>query len=432
MKDNICTIAQFTTGGSHILSGYRSPFVAECVQKLEDAGAVVSQKTELDEFGMGSNSTNTAFGSVSNVYADDISAGGSSGGSAVAVASQACFAALGTDTGGSVRLPAAYNGVVGFKPSYGAISRWGVISYANSLDTVGILAKSVGDVATVFAAMKGKVSSDPTYLTYEERHSQERRKYRIGVPLESNTPELSPLMRKAWSQTLSCLLSAGHSLHTVSLPNTPSALSAYYVLAPAEASSNLAKYDGARYGKHSKAPRAAGQVLYAQTRGQLLGEEVRRRILLGTFSLSAGAMDNYYLQAQKVRRLVQQDFDRIFDAPNPLIKQAGTKDASFRERVDVIVMPTSQSLPPKLEDLRQGKGDAASEYAGDVLTVPASLAGLPAISVPVEIPGEFKAEAGPVQAVGMQLVGQIGCDTEVLRTAEEVERICGLRRAGAQ
>ena len=420
IKDNISTDQDLTTSGSAILANYRSPYNADCVTRLQDAGATINQKTNLDEFGMGSNSTHSAFGHVSNIYAEHLSAGGSSGGSAVAVASDACFAALGTDTGGSVRLPAAYNGIVGFKPSYGAISRWGVLAYAHSLDTVGVIAKTVNDVEVVFNAIKTTGSQDPTQQLYKQP-AKKSRPWRIGIPLEYNTKGLTPLVRAAWSRTLTQLLEAGHTLHTISLPTTSSALSAYYVLAPAEASSNLAKYEGVRYGEHAGVPRTAGNVLFSQTRGQLLGEEVRRRILLGTFNLSAGAMDNYFLQAQKIRRLVQQDFDRVFAAQNPLHDDLASREVGEDGCVDFIVAPTSQSLPPRLEDVQQGKGDPINEYGTDVLTVPANLAGLPAVSVPVPIPQEFGAEAGPVERVGMQVFGQIGDDEEVLRAAKAIE-----------
>lgn len=308
-----------TTAASKVLSGFTSPFDATVVKLLQDAGAKIHSKASLDEFGMGSHSQSSYPEPVQSPFTrngEPLSPGGSSGGSAVAVASGAAWAALGTDTGGSVRLPAAYCGVVGFKPSYGLLSRWGVIQYANSLDTVGVLARTVGDVDSVFGALNKHDANDPTSLSDAARQriaSQEPRKttsLRIGVPQEYNIEELTAPVRTAWNNTLSKLQQAGHTLVPISLPTTQQALSAYYVLAPAEASSNLAKYDGVRYGHRTAGSDASPKEnlpLYARTRGEGFGDEVRRRILLGAYALSSEAIDNYFIQAQKVRRLVQRD-----------------------------------------------------------------------------------------------------------------------------
>ena len=403
------------------------------VTHLENAGTIIGGKTNLDEYGMGSHSIHSQQGRVSNAHGEDLSAGGSSGGSAVAVAEGDCFAALGTDTGGSVRLPAAWNGVVGFKPSYGMVSRWGVVAYANSLDTVGILGRKVRDVEGVFKVI-GQGSQeggrDPTLLgqetlgrvkrTVEEYQKQrETRPIRFGVPNEYNTSELQQVVRDAWIKTLQKLQNAGHEIVEVSLPATKAALSAYYVLAPAEASSNLAKFDGARYGNRIDEPRKKGDVLYSATRGRGLGAEVRRRILLGAYSLSAGAIDNYFIQAQKVRRLVQRDFDDIFVMKNPLVDSRERQ--SQESKVDFIIAPTAQSLPPKLSELDH---DPIDEYSTDVLTVPASLAGLPAASVPVPVPEEHVRHSEPVNTVGMQVIGQVGMDDQILTAARLVEEVC--------
>ena len=389
--------------------------------------------TNMDEFGMGSDSLHSHYGPVKNSFSSDHSAGGSSGGSAVAVATEQCHAALGTDTGGSVRLPAAYNGVVGFKPSYGLISRWGVISYANSMDTVGILARSVSEARTLFSMIRSHDPRDPTSIDVEMRvrttdrlieHITDLGRHnsnlRIGVPQEYNTKELQPIVRKAWIRTLHRLQQAGHTIQSISLPATKMALSAYYILAPAEASSNLARYDGTRYGNKVDEQRKSGDVLFSQTRGQGLGDEVRRRILLGAYSLSAGAIDNYFIQAQKIRRLVQHDFNDVFAFPHPLMDHVSENDPQ-NDKVDIIVTPTAQALPPRISDLQQR--DHVDAYSADVLTVPASLAGLPAISVPVPVGSESTETASGPLTAGMQVIGQFGTDMRVLTAARIIEEI---------
>ena len=362
--------------------------------------------------------------------------------------------ALGTDTGGSVRLPAAYTGTVGFKPSYGFVSRHGVVAYANSLDTVGILAPKSSIVKQVFGndnhihmllgsetdrvleVIKGHDSRDPTSLPLRTRARIEEqlnsrdleRAIRIGVPFEYNTMELEPSIRTAWLHTLKSLQKQGHSIHQVSLPTTKTALSAYYIIAPAEASSNLAKFDGVRYGQHVTNSPGSSNVLYAASRGEGFGEEVQRRILLGAYSLSASAIDNYFLQAQRIRRLVQQDFDEIFMLRNPLSSQ--NLHPPNDNGVDVLVFPTAPSEPPKLADVvNQSSVDT---YSDDVLTVPASLAGLPAISVPIQSRDTKSLEAVGNRdgVVGMQIVAQYGDDEMVFRVAEILERSCGHLNVG--
>jgi aspartyl-tRNA(Asn)/glutamyl-tRNA(Gln) amidotransferase subunit A len=412
----------------------------------------------MDEFGMGSHSTHSAFGAVKNGPGlAALSVGGSSGGSAYAVASEQCHIALGTDTGGSVRLPAAYLGLVGFKPSYGLLSRHGVVPYANSLDTVGIIAKTCLDVFLTFQALNSPDEKDPTCLSLSSRRriqlaKQQRRpgvdqaspyrvvpitghtnyrpkmddfpsarrpvyasavasnpRRRIGFPLEYNIVELHPLVRAAWTRTLSMLESSGHEIVPVSLPSTKAALSAYYVLAPAEASSNLAKYDGVRYGATSKDSYEDGK-LYAAYRGAHFGEEVKRRILLGAFSLSADAIDNYFIQAQKVRRVVQEDFDMVFRMKNPLHDNVETS----QKGVDFIVCPTAPTPPPRLSKVKEQT--SLDAYINDVFTVPASLAGLPAISVPA--PLFTGSDNDPARMVGMQIIGQYGDDFSVIQFAK--------------
>lgn len=457
LKDNLVTTEQPTTCASLILDGFRGASPATVAHLLEDAGFNVIAKTNMDEFGMGSHSLNSAWGSVSSGLGNGkMSVGGSSGGSARVVAGNAISVAIGSDTGGSVRLPAAYCGIVGFKPSYGRISRHGLVPYANSLDTVGILSTEIRDCLTVFRALDKHDPADPTSLSKDSRdritHAQLSRsqgipdatvirgigqrgkeetgqlsldakrkwnrhndqylpqKQRIGVPIEYNIREMNAYVRKAWLRTLSSI-SQTHDIVSVSLPHTRQALSAYYVLAPAEASSNLAKYDGVRYGKprDSGAADNDGGVLYANHRGTNFGAEVKRRILLGTFSLSAGAMDNYFIQAQKVRRLVQSDFNNIFRSDHPLMDDSpGNPDG-----VDYIIVPTVPSLPLLHSEL--AAQSPLDSYINDVFTVPASLAGLPAVSVPV-LPDE-NLPPHPDRNIGMQVIGQFGDDVQMLNFA---------------
>ncbi|OCK86307.1 glutamyl-tRNA amidotransferase [Lepidopterella palustris CBS 459.81] len=440
VKDNICTSDLPTTAASGILKSFTSPYDATVVQKVREVGGIVAGKTNLDEFGMGSHSTHSFFGAVKHVTDDGItalSAGGSSGGSAVAVATEQCWAALGTDTGGSVRLPAAYTGVVGFKPSYGLLSRWGVIAYANSLDTVGILARDTQSARKLFTALNAHDPQDPTSLRPSTRarlssvlvRTPRKHPLRIGIPIEYNITELHPTVHATWIATLRLLAQHGHTLKPVYLPTTQHALSAYYILAPAEASSNLAKYDGVRYGSRVPGPDGSpstNSVLFAATRGAGFGPEVKRRILLGTYTLSAEAIDNYFIQAQKVRRLVQADFDNTFRLPNvlldPILDKATPTESDNdggENRVDVLVCPTAPTLPPTLASLQlQSPVDA---YMNDVFTVPASLAGLPAVSVPVWMKDQASGGAGSVGTVGIQVIAQFGDDELVLDVARMIE-----------
>ncbi|KAJ5550735.1 hypothetical protein N7535_001322 [Penicillium sp. DV-2018c] len=437
IKDNICTRELPTTCASKILETFRSPFNATVVDQLEASGAIVAGKTNLDEFGMGSNNINSHFGPVVNPRRDssgeNLSAGGSSGGSAASVAAGQCFASLGTDTGGSVRLPAAYTGTVGYKPSYGLISRWGVVAYANSLDTVGIIGKTSGDVRDIFNILNLHDPRDPTSLSIPSRsriqaniHSPQLASrltsapLRIGVPMEYNVSELTSSVRRAWALSLAHLKKQGHTVHSVSLPDTKHALSTYYVLGPAEASSNLAKFDGVRYGSRAEGPDGDGKpdgYLYSNTRGQGFGQEVKTRIVLGTFTLSADEYDNYFIQAQRVRRLVQQDFNAVFSAKHPLEVEHADKLTRDHD-VDVIICPTAPSSPSRLSELMSGSGGKSplEGYVNDVFTVPASLAGLPAISVPVTVSGEEGAELA-----GIQIIGQYGDDQLVLKVGEMLE-----------
>ncbi|KAF7192021.1 Glutamyl-tRNA(Gln) amidotransferase subunit A, mitochondrial [Pseudocercospora fuligena] len=434
IKANIVAKDAIGTGSaaaSRMLSPYNSPFDSTVVKLLKERNAVLQTHQNMDEFGMGSHSQYSHDGPVKSTYSRGgipLSPGGSSGGSAVAVAAGECVAALGTDTGGSVRLPAAYTGILGFKPSYGRISRWGVIQYANSLDTVGILGKEVDTVRSVFEVLDKCDGRDPTSMSESLRQrissnttKHDPEKLRIGIPLEYNIAELSPIVRETWMAVMYALEDLGPTFHPISLPSTRSALSAYYVLAPAEASSNLAKYDGIRYGYRTAHPDASPNAdpplpLYAETRGTGFGEEVQRRILLGAYTLSSEAMDNYFIQAQKVRRIVQDDFNGVFAASNPLLDANET-----RGEVDIILAPTAPTLPPTIEDLKLQS--PVESYMNDVFTVPASLVGLPAMTVPAPLPPNLieMMDETDVKTAGMQVIGQFGDDQLVLDAGEMLQ-----------
>lgn len=454
VKDNIAVQGLPTTCASRILEGQEIPFTATIVKQMERLGAQVRGKTNMDEFGMGTHSTNTPFGAVSNAPPlQGRSAGGSSGGSAVVVSLNDAAIALGTDTGGSVRMPAAYTGTVGFKPSYGMLSRWGVVPYANSLDTVGLLARNVEHIERVIHALYAENDPrDPTSLSsaVRERCTSQRQGYpaasrdtasveqrglsgvTFGIPVEYNIEELDPRIKEGWLQAIDRIQECGGRAVPVSLPSTKKALSAYYVIAPAEAASNLSKYDGVRYGKRAGGATSDSLdgVLYAKTRGDGFGAEVKRRILLGSYTLSSKAIDNYFIQAQRVRQMVRRDFDRIFRLSNPLHDEA-TFDLSDMDeavllenklgpsQVDFVLCPTAPTPPPRLSDIAEQT--PFDSYMNDVFTVPASLAGLPAISVPMPLPKDEQS-ADPVDFGGLQLVGQYWDDARLLAVAKYVQK----------
>ncbi|KAI0845871.1 amidase signature enzyme [Daldinia vernicosa] len=450
VKDNISALGFSTTCASNILTGNKVPFDATIVKQLRQRGAAVTAKAGMDEFGMGTHSTTSAFEDIHNVCGlEKYSAGGSSGGSAVAIRKGDAELALGTDTGGSVRMPAAYTGTVGFKPSYGMLSRWGVVPYANSLDTVGLLARTVGPIGTAIVGQGLYLEHDPNDPTslpshVRQRCTAERRGYdswnpvrngaiqglTFGIPIEYNIEELDPRIRQGWLIAAQKIEQLGGRVVPVSLPSTKNALSAYYVIAPAEAASNLAKYDGIRYGQRNseQASDSFEGILYAKTRETGFGSEVKRRIVLGSYTLSSEAIDNYFIQAQKVRRLVRRDFDRIFKLSNPLEDQQPFDLSEMEDtiqlenkfgptQVDFLLCPTAPTTPPLLEDvMRQTPLDS---YMNDVFTVPASLAGLPAISIPMDIPVDpAKEEQKLLSFGGMQLVGQYWDDARLLSVAD--------------
>ncbi|KAF8603813.1 amidase signature enzyme [Ceratobasidium sp. AG-I] len=447
IKDNICTVDMPTTCSSKILQDFCPPYDATCVRLLREAGASIAGKTNCDEFGMGSLNIHSAYGPVINPLSEagqPRSAGGSSGGSAAAVAAQLCFAALGTDTGGSIRLPAAYCGVVGLKPSYGMISRWGVVSYADSLDCVGVLARSVADTKSIFDALSVHDVRDPTSAPQDLRDSAHAAStarlseldsttslagLRIGIPQEYFPAELSQNILKPFRSLLSVLKSRGAQIFPVSLPNTSYALSAYYVLASAEASSNLSRYDGVRYGMREDVPEGTdlsyAANAYATTRSAGFGDEAKRRILLGTYALSADAFENYFLQAQRVRALVKEDFNNIFNGRTPNLLRSPPSPTQTNEGesegVDVLLHPSAIQTAPSLPSSSSTTAEGTSSidaYVQDVLTVPASLAGLPALSVPCG----RGADGWPV---GASVVGQWGSEAVVCRVGEIVEACVG-------
>jgi aspartyl-tRNA(Asn)/glutamyl-tRNA(Gln) amidotransferase subunit A len=364
VKDVLCLEGMPATAGSRILEGFYPPYTATSVRRVMDAGAVVLGKTNTDEFAMGSSTENSSFGVTHNPWNLSRVPGGSSGGSAAAVAAGMCFAALGSDTGGSIRQPAAFCGLTGLKTSYGRVSRYGLIAYGSSLDTVGGLAHSAEDLLPLFQAIAGHDPLDSTSLSVAvpdvRLDGNGLSGMRIGVPHEYFTEGMQPAVERAVRRAIEVLRSLGASIHEIHLPHTDLALPVYYLVAPAEASANLARYDGVRFG-----PRRRGQHLldqYLETRGALFGAEVKRRIMLGTYALSAGYYDAYYGQAQKVRTLIKQDFDDAF------------------RQVDLIACPVT---PTTAFGIGQHGDDPLSMYLEDVFTLPANLAGVPGIAFPV-------------------------------------------------
>ena len=404
LKDNIAVRGMRTTAGSRILENYISPFDATVVARLETAGAVIIGKTVLDEFAMGSSTENSAFGPAHNPWATDRIPGGSSGGSAVAVAAGMTPIALGSDTGGSVRQPAALCGVVGMKPTYGRVSRYGLIAFASSLDQIGPLARTVRDAALLLEVISGRDSHDSTSANQPvpplvDALSGDIRGLRIGVPRHLLDTGVDADVLAAFENSLSALQRLGAVISTVELPHSRYAIPVYYLVATAEASSNLARYDGVRYGVRADAAELGE--MYERTRSAGFGAEVKRRIVLGTYVLSAGYYDAYYLKAQQVRTLIRRDFERAF------------------ETVDAVAVPTS---PTPAFKLGERADDPLQMYLADVFTVSAPLAGLPAISVPCG----FTPEGLPV---GLQFTGRAWDEATLLRVADVVETTSGVGRS---
>ncbi|HEX5318486.1 MAG TPA: Asp-tRNA(Asn)/Glu-tRNA(Gln) amidotransferase subunit GatA [Stellaceae bacterium] len=418
VKDLFCTKGVLTTAGSHILDGFVPPYESTVSAKLWAAGAVMLGKTNLDEFAMGSSNTTSYYGPVENPWrrAGDnrpLVPGGSSGGSAAAVAARAALGATGTDTGGSIRQPASFCGIVGLKPTYGRCSRWGVVAFASSLDHPGPMTRTVRDAAIMLGAMAGHDPKDSTSSPvpvpdYEAALTGDIKGLRVGIPKEYRLDGMPGEIEALWSQGIAWLRDAGAEPVDISLPHTKYALPAYYIIAPAEASSNLARYDGVRFGL--RVPGNTLDELYENTRAAGFGAEVRRRVLIGTYVLSAGYYDAYYLKAQRVRALIAGDFATAF------------------ERCDCILAPTA---PSAAFPIGEKSDDPIAMYLNDVFTVPADLAGLPAVSVPAGL----SADGLPL---GMQMIGRAFDEATVLRVGDVVERAAafshlpGFISAGAQ
>ncbi|WP_333672294.1 Asp-tRNA(Asn)/Glu-tRNA(Gln) amidotransferase subunit GatA [Elioraea tepidiphila] len=406
IKDLFCTTGIRSTAASRILGNFVPPYESTVSAKLWAAGAVCLGKTNLDEFAMGSSNTTSAFGNVVNPWRRrgdnrDLVPGGSSGGSAAAVAARLCLGATATDTGGSIRQPAAFTGTVGIKPTYGRCSRWGIVAFASSLDQAGPIARTVRDAAILLREMSGhdpkdSTSADVAVPDFEAALGQGVKGLRIGVPKEYRLDGMAPEIEALWQQGIAWLKDAGATIHDISLPHTRYALPTYYIVAPAEASSNLARYDGVRYGLRVE---EGGDLddLYEATRGAGFGAEVRRRILIGTYVLSAGYYDAYYLKAQKVRALIQRDFDEAYKI------------------VDAILTPAT---PSSAFAIGEKQDDPVTMYLNDVFTVPANLAGLPGISVPAGL----DASGLPL---GLQVLGRAFDEETVFRVAAAIEAAAG-------
>lgn len=398
VKDAILVSGERCTASSKVLEQYVASYDATVVKKLKDAGALIVGKTNMDEFGMGASTENSAFGVTKNPHDTSRVAGGSSGGSAVAVAANQSVVSLGEDTGGSIRLPAAFCGVVGLKPTYGAVSRHGVIALASSLDQVGPFAKTVDDAKTVFEAIRGKDAFDATSLEVQDSQAMDVSELRVGIPKEYFAEGLDPEVEKVVRGGIAKLEKAGAKIVEVTLPHTKFALATYYIVNMSEASANLARYDGIRYGLSKR----EGDLLhvYLDSRGEL-GPEVKRRIMLGTYTLSAGYYDAYYTKALKIRTLLRQDFETAF------------------EKVDVIAGPVSPFLPFKIGERVE---DPLAMYLVDIYTVPVNLAGLPGLSVPVGSVGNPSAGSGQGLPVGIQFIGRPFQENTLFEAGRVIER----------
>jgi aspartyl-tRNA(Asn)/glutamyl-tRNA(Gln) amidotransferase subunit A len=397
VKDVLSVKGVPATCGSRILENYVPPYTATSVQHLVDAGSVIVGKTNTDEFAMGSSTENSAYGVTHNPWKLAHVPGGSSGGSAAAVAARMCYAALGTDTGGSVRQPAAFCGVTGLKTSYGRVSRYGLIAYGSSLDSVGALAHSAEDLSPVFSLISGHDPLDSTSMPVDvpavHLEDLDLASLRIGVPQEYFIEGIQADVEAAVRAACAVFESLGSELIDISLPHTALALPVYYLIAPAEASANLARYDGVRFGRRERSDELWES--YIETRGRYFGEEVKRRIMLGTYALSAGYYDAFYGQAQKVRTLIKQDFERAF------------------EKVDFIACPVA---PTTAFEIGSHGDDPLSMYLEDVFTLPASLAGVTGISVPAG----FDPEGLPI---GLQLIAPHLGEASLLQIAHAYQKV---------
>jgi aspartyl-tRNA(Asn)/glutamyl-tRNA(Gln) amidotransferase subunit A len=408
VKDNILIKGRIASASSKILENYVAPYTATAVKKLQNLGAIILGRTNMDEFAMGSSTENSAYGPTKNPWDHSRVPGGSSGGSVVAVAADLAILALGSETGGSVRQPAAFCGVVGLKPTYGVVSRYGLMAMASSLDQIGPVAKTVGDCKLLFDVIKGKDELDSTTVEGQGRSDSESLQTRmrsrvkgqaiktIGIPKEYYEEGLDERIKKS-IEFLVKKLEKHYEIRHVSLPHTKYALACYYIIMPAEASSNLARYDGIRYGAQKKAEDLLS--IYEKSRGLGLGLEVRRRILLGTYVLSAGYYDAYYARAQKVRNLIKKDFDEVF------------------KEVDVLLTPSTPTLPFKFGEKTK---DPVSMYLSDIYTTPANLAGIPALSQPIG----WVIEGGKNLPIGAQLMAPPAEEERLFEVGKHIENLC--------
>jgi len=408
IKDLFCTKGVPSQAASAILKGFKPQYESTITTKLFDAGSVMLGKLNMDEFAMGSSNETSTYGNAVNPWKVDdrqLTPGGSSGGSAAAVAADLCLAATGTDTGGSIRQPAAFTGITGIKPTYGRCSRWGVVAFASSLDQAGPMTKSVRDAAIMLEAMcghdpKDSTSADLPVPNFEAMLTGDIKGKVIGIPREYRMDGMPGEIEKLWADGTAMLKDAGATIIDISLPHTKYALPAYYVIAPAEASSNLARYDGVRYGQRAKLAAGEGVTeMYEKTRAEGFGHEVQRRVMVGTYVLSAGFYDAYYNRARKVRTLIKRDFEEAFE-----------------QGVDAILTPATPSAAFGLGEM--GEADPVQMYLNDVFTVTVNLAGLPGISVPAGL----DANGLPL---GLQLIGRPWEEGDLLNIAHSLETAAG-------
>lgn len=410
IKDLFCTKGVASQAASNILDGFVPEYESTVSQQLADAGAVMLGKLNMDEFAMGSSNETSVYGDVVSPWRrateeTPLTPGGSSGGSAAAVAADLCLAATGTDTGGSIRQPAAFTGTVGIKPTYGRCSRWGVVAFASSLDQAGPMTKSVRDAAIMLEAMSGhdpkdSTSADLAVPNFEAMLTGDIRGKKIGIPKEYHMEGMPAEIEKLWSEGTAMLKAAGAEIVDISLPHTKYALPAYYVIAPAEASSNLARYDGVRYGNRSALEAGDGITeMYEKTRAAGFGDEVKRRVMVGTYVLSAGFYDAYYNRARRVRSLIKQDFENVFAAG-----------------VDAILTPATPSAAFGLGEMSDA--DPVAMYLLDVFTVTVNLAGLPGIALPAGLDSQGL-------PLGLQLIGRPWEEGDLLNTAYALEQSTG-------
>jgi aspartyl-tRNA(Asn)/glutamyl-tRNA(Gln) amidotransferase subunit A len=410
IKDLFCTRGVPSQAASRILEGFTPEYESTVTQNLFDAGAVMLGKLNMDEFAMGSSNETSCYGNVVNPWRRgndeaQLTPGGSSGGSASAVAADLCLAATGTDTGGSIRQPAAFTGITGIKPTYGRCSRWGIVAFASSLDQAGPMTRSVRDAAIMLGAMcghdpKDSTSADIPVPDFEAMLNGDIKGKVIGIPREYRMDGMPDEIEKLWADGTAMLKDAGAEIRDISLPHTKYALPAYYVIAPAEASSNLARYDGVRYGHRAKLAQGEGIVdMYEKTRAEGFGAEVQRRVMVGTYVLSAGFYDAYYNRARKVRTLIKRDFEAV-----------------FADGVDAILTPATPSSAFGLGEMESA--DPVQMYLNDVFTVTVNLAGLPGIAVPAGLDRQGL-------PLGLQLIGRPWQEGDLLNTAEVLERAAG-------